>query len=530
MYVKMILPSLIEARSAQWRPIKYSLFPPLGLATLAGYLRADDKVVLQDEHVEELDLDDRPDLVVIQLYITSAYRAYEIADHYRKQGSHVCLGGLHVTSLPDEALGHADSIFLGPGEDTWPQFLEDYRQKRPRPIYQSKTRTLDNLPIIRRDLIKRDLYLTPNTIVVSRGCPHACDFCYKESFFKGGRSFYTQKVEDALAEIDRLPGKHLFFLDDNLFADVRFANALFDGMAGMNRIWQAAGTVQAVLNKDLLGKAAACGLRSLFIGFETLNQDNLATHNKSHNLKSSYTNAARTLHDLGVMINGSFIFGMDHDDASVFDRTVDWAVDQSIETATFHILTPYPGTRLYNLLRQENRILHSNWNLYDTRHAVYQPSGMTPAELERGYQEAYQKFYQWSSIIKAAWSHQGFKPFLRHAAYAGGWKKFEPLWSWIIQKKQIRKMIPLLETLLAAGRSSNMQTSPHRDAYLKAHPADDAVRRAEPAHLYRDIPSENDADLDKVRGLDKLAVEVIREISSRKTADLHENLIRGQIQ
>ncbi|HMQ56668.1 MAG TPA: cobalamin-dependent protein, partial [Anaerolineae bacterium] len=247
MKVKMILPALTEAVSPFWRPIKYSLFPPLGLATLAGYLAEEDEIELQDEHVEALNLDDSPDLVVIQVYITSAYRAYALADHYRAKGAHVCLGGLHVTSLPEEAAQHADTIFIGPGEDTWPAFLADFRADRPGPVYRSQQRTLAGLPPIRRDLIKRALYLVPNSIVVSRGCPHRCDFCYKEAFFEGGKSFYTQTVEAALAEIERLPGRHLYFLDDHLFGQARFAADLFEAMRGMGRLWQAAGTVQSVV-------------------------------------------------------------------------------------------------------------------------------------------------------------------------------------------------------------------------------------------------------------------------------------------
>src|SRR5580765_7320742 len=245
MKVKMILPALTEATSPFWRPIKYSLFPPLGLATLAGFLGDEDTVDIQDEHVETLDMNDTPDLVVIQVYITSAYRAYRIADHYRRLGAHVALGGLHVTSLPDEAAAHADTIFLGPGEDTWPQFLKEYRAGRPAQRYQSTVRSLIGAPRFRRDLIKRHLYLVPNSIVVSRGCPHACDFCYKEAFFRGGKSFYTQAVDDALAEIDRLPGRHLYFLDDHLLGNQKFATALFDGMRGMNRAFQGASTIDA---------------------------------------------------------------------------------------------------------------------------------------------------------------------------------------------------------------------------------------------------------------------------------------------
>src|SRR5882724_6017550 len=148
MRVKMILPALTEAISPYYRPIKYALFPPLGLATLAAYLAPDDEVTIHDEHVEPLDLDDEPDLVVIQVYITSARRAYQLADRYRARGAHVCLGGLHVTSLPQEAAGHADTIFLGPGEDTWPQFLADYRARSPQPRYESRQRTLAGLPRI----------------------------------------------------------------------------------------------------------------------------------------------------------------------------------------------------------------------------------------------------------------------------------------------------------------------------------------------------------------------------------------------
>ncbi len=468
MYVKMILPALTEAKSAYWRPIKYSLFPPLGLATIAAYIPEDDRIVIQDEHVEELDLDDDPDLVVIQAYITSARRAYEIADHYRRRGKHVCLGGLHVTALPDEARAHADTIFMGPGEDTWPKFLADFQSGKPLPLYRSSVRDLTCLPPVRRDLIKTDLYLTPNTLVVSRGCPHACDFCYKENFFRGGRSYYTRRVDDVLAEIDRLPGRHLYFLDDNLFGDVRFCRALFDGMKGMNRVWQAAATASTVLNYDLMETAAECGLRSLFIGFESIHQNNLDRHRKSHNRKSTYDQAIQLLHKLGIMINGSFIFGMDNDDRTVFKRTVDWAVASGVETATFHIMTPYPGTRLYERLKSENRILHDNWDLYDTRHAVFQPARMKRYELEDGYWSAYHDFYRWTSILKAARSQPDHIRQARHVAYAAGWKKFEPLWNWIIRKKQLRSMIPLLETVLSGRRPAGKPRSTTAGAPISA--------------------------------------------------------------
>ena len=464
MRVKLILPALTEATSPYWRPIKYSLFPPLGLATLAGYLDPADQIDLQDEHVEALTLDDEPDLVVIQVYITSARRAYALADHYRRKGAYVCLGGLHVTSLPQEAAQHADSIFLGPGEDIWPQFLADYRAGEPAKRYQSTIRTLAGLPPIRRDLIKRHLYLVPNSIVVSRGCPHVCDFCYKEAFFEGGKSFYTQTVDAALAEIERLPGRHLYFLDDHLFGNGRFAAALFDGMQGMGRLWQAAGTVQSVLKPALLEKAVASGLRSLFVGFETLNESNLAAQHKYQNLNRDYGAAIRRLHDLGVMINGSFVFGMDEDDPTVFTRTVDWAVSQGIETATFHILTPYPGTALYTRMAKQKRLLHSDWDRYDTRHVVYQPAKLTPDQLETGYWQAYRDFYRWSAIWQGAQTKETLWGQARHVGYAAGWKKFEGLWDLAIRTKQVVHTLPVLETILSGFGLLSPPASTNRPA------------------------------------------------------------------
>jgi radical SAM superfamily enzyme YgiQ (UPF0313 family) len=307
---------------------------------------------------------------------------------------------------------------------------------------------LDRIPAIRRDLIKRHLYLVPNSIVVSRGCPHACDFCYKEAFFRGGRSFYTQKVDAALAEIERLPGRHLYFLDDHLFGNVRFASALFEGMRGMKRIWQAAGTVASVLRPDLLEQARDCGLRSLFVGFETLSATNLRDQRKPHNLNRDYSAAIRRLHDHGVMVNGSFVFGMDGDDGSVFGRTVEWAIRQGIETATFHILTPYPGTALHERMVRDGRMLHSNWDLYDTRHVVYRPAQLTAEALETGYWWAYREFYQWRSIMRGASTKASPVDAVRHIAYAGGWKRLEPFWDWVIRARRVRRLRPVLEAVL----------------------------------------------------------------------------------
>lgn len=477
----MILPALAEAESPFWRPIKYSLFPPLGLATLAAYLSPEDEIDLQDQHVEALNIDDEPDLVIIQVYITNAYRSYQLADHYRAKGVYVILGGLHVTSLPEEAMQHADSIFLGPGEETFPLFLMDFKNKAPKQVYSSSIRTLEKVPPIRRDLIKRERYLVPNSIVVTRGCPHHCDFCYKDAFFEGGKSFYTQAVDDALAEIERLPGRHLYFLDDHLLGNSKFAIELFEGMKGMNRVFQAAATVDSILRGNLIEKAAEAGLRSLFVGFETLSPANLQQSNKKQNLQKDYTHAVNRLHSLGIMINGSFVFGLDEDDQDVFKRTVDWGVNHAITTSTYHILTPYPGTRLFQNMEKQGRIMTRDWDLYDTRHVVYKTTNLNAVALKNGYDWAYTEFYKWSNIFKSSLKHENLKHQLKHFCYTGGWKKFEPLWNFLIKTKSLNNMLPLLESILSKVKLSSKEPD-SRHAKTSLEPAFDL------SHLIQNQP------------------------------------------
>lgn len=333
MKVKLILPALLEATDPGFRPIKYALFPPLGLAALAGYLGPDDEVVLEDEHVMPLTLDDAPDLVVMSVYVTSARRAYALADHYRGLGSHVALGGLHVSSRPDEAAAHADSVFIGPGEDTWPAFLADLRRGEPAGRYVSQRRSLEGVPPVRRDLIDRRRYLCPNSIVVSRGCPHHCDFCYKDAFYGPGVSFYVETVDRALAEIEAMPGRHVYFLDDHLLGNPRFAAALFAGMRGMGA---------------------------------------------------------------------------------------------------------------------DGRITDTDWDHYDTRHVVFRPRHMTAGELLSGYQRAYREFYAWRSIVRGAAGQATPRQVARHLAYAGGWKRLEPMWDAIIRSRRTSAILPLLEATLDA--------------------------------------------------------------------------------
>ena len=454
MHVKFMLPALVEPQDIHWRSIKYSLFPPLGRATLAGYLDDNDFAEIVDEHVAPLRLDDKPDLVAIEVYVTSAYRAYRIADTYRVRGIPVALGGLHPTACPEEAARQADSLVLSPAEEAWPRFLNNFRLGHPAPIYRSRCRDLTSSPFIRRDLISSNRYLVPNSVVLSRGCPHRCDFCYSNFFFRGGRHFYTMQIKQAIEEIGALPGRHLFFFDDNIFGDRSFAMSLFREMRGMRRVWQGAATVQSILDDKFLDLAVESGLRSLFVGFESLNQEEMIRYGKRHNRVTQYKRAVKMLHERGVMINGSFVSGLDGDDDSVFTATTEWAIANGIETATFHILTPYPGTDLFNRYLALGRIRHQDWDLYDTRHAVFHSPKMTAKTLEKGYRLAYETFYGWKNIVRSGLHKDSTLDKIRHIAYVGAWKKIGPIWSLLISLRKLQIAIPALETVLT-GKQNN---------------------------------------------------------------------------
>ena len=273
MYWKLILPALTEAKDAYRQSIKYNLFPPLGLATIAGYIPYEHTIHIIDEHVEEIIYNDFPDIVLIQVYITNAYKAYEIADHYLKIGKIVILGGLHVTSIPEEAEKHATAIVIGPGDHIFKEVVADIIAGRLKKRYQALRRDLIDIPPIRRDLIDLRKYLIPNSLVISRGCPFSCDFCYNGSFFDGGKSYYTYLLDKALEEIDSLQGKHLFFLDDNILVENVFTEDLFNELVSRNRLIQGAGTIQGVNNEKLIALAAKAGLKSIFVGFESINKN-----------------------------------------------------------------------------------------------------------------------------------------------------------------------------------------------------------------------------------------------------------------
>jgi radical SAM superfamily enzyme YgiQ (UPF0313 family) len=427
----LIMPALQQLKDNRFRLVKYSRFPPLSLLTLAGLTPADRwEIIVRDEHIESSEVDERVDLVGIQTYISSSGRAYELADRWRRRGAKVVLGGLHPTSLPHEATPHADAVCVGPAETVWGRILDDFEQGRLKTIYQGRREGSAALvPLPRRDLMNQRGYLIRHTMVTSRGCPHACDFCYKTSFW-GPRYYEPRPIAEIERELATVDDHLVFFLDDNLLGNRRHARAMFAVLRGSGIVWQAAASLDVTRDPGYLEEAYQAGCRSLFVGFESLSPKNMRRNNKLVNVGTDYARACRRFHDAGIMVNGSFVFGFDCDTPDVFERTVEFAIENKILTATFHILTPLPGTQAFARLEAEGRLLHRDWAYYDTDHAVFQPRGMTPEELEAGHKRAYREFLTYGSIFRRS---LGLPGTVKRLAYNLAWSKVDPLWVAIVR-------------------------------------------------------------------------------------------------
>jgi radical SAM superfamily enzyme YgiQ (UPF0313 family) len=445
----LILAAVQQPGDDHFRLIKYSQFPPLSLLTIAGLTPADRwEITVRDEHVESSEVNEDFDVVGIQTYISSATRAYELADRWRERGSKVVLGGLHPTSMPDEAAEHADAVCIGPAEPVWDRILDDFEHSRLRKFYRGRPEGSAALvPLPRRDLMNHRGYLVRHTMVTSRGCPHACDFCYKSSFW-GPKYYEPRPMADVERELAAVDDRLVFFLDDNLLANRRHARALFAALRGSGIVWQAAASLDVARDPAYLQEAYEAGCRSLFLGFESLSAENMRGNNKPVNAATDYAAACRRFHDAGIMINASFVFGFDCDGPDVFDRTLEFAIENKVLTASFHVLTPLPGSRAFERLDAEGRLLHRNWARYDTNHAVYRPRLMTPEELDAGYWRAKRRFAAWSSIFRRS---LGLPGAMKRLAYNVAWMKIDPLWAAIIRSGLMPYATRIFQRVLRLG-------------------------------------------------------------------------------
>ena len=397
MYIKLIQPRMIK------RPmdtdLKIHMAPPLGLLTIANILRKEHRVVLENENVQLLHLDDAPDLVGISVTVDVLPRAMEIAAVYRKKGVKVVAGGIHVTCashlIPEDAF---DVLCIGAAEGTWPQIVRDFQQGTLQKTYRCTAR-MQGRDIVSPayDMLKTEQSLYCNVVHTSRGCPFRCDFCYNSS---NAQPYLNREIEDVLADIKAIGSRHIMFIDDNFTGNPVWTKKFLEAIRPLKLKWNAAVSINVAQDPQLLDLMRECGCESLFIGFESVNPASVANVHKKQNTMIAYEKAVEAIHSRGIMINASFVFGLDGDTKETFRATLEWIVKNRIETVTSHILTPYPGTVLHQQMQKDGRILTEDLSLYNTAHVVFRPMHMTPEELYDGYVWIYKMVYSWKNILR----------------------------------------------------------------------------------------------------------------------------------
>jgi len=373
------------------------------LTTLAALvppeLNAD--VALIDEAVDAVPDDfGGADLVAISAMTCDAQRAYQLADMARSKGITVVLGGYHPTFMPQEAGEHADAVVKGFAEVAWPELLRDFARGAMRRVYEADWQDafVSSLPVARRDLLNRRAYSLPNTMETSRGCPNQCSFCIVPPMHE--RRYVQRRLDRIVAEIDSMPAGQLAILDANPMENDAYAANLFPALASTGRTWFASTSYKCAADKRWVKAARASGCRGLVIGFESLDPVVLANAGKTFNDVRGYGEMCQMLHDEGIVILGCFVFGFDGEDASVFERTVEFVDQHHLDVVLYSVYTPFPGTGAWARLSSQGRILTTDWSRYDGRHVVFQPVGMTVEELQNGFYFAWKHTYGLRSIFK----------------------------------------------------------------------------------------------------------------------------------
>ena len=424
---------------------KHVLTPSLALTSLAGATPAGWQVRFWDENLLQgpPPSDEVPQVVGITVHLTFARRACELADWFRARGSKVVLGGLHAESCARELAPHADAISRGNGVLTWPRILADVEHGVLKRAYLASFSDYAAEPPPRRGVLPGWGFLTPLSMVATRGCHNRCDFCYLST---GGlrMPYQTRPVADVVREFRESGLPYGVFTDNNLGSDPRYLRALCRGLAPLGRIWSAAISLDVTDDPSLVEEMARAGCTGVFIGFESLDDDNIRAAGKKSPRAQDYAARTRLLQRAGIQVNGSFVVGFDHDGPQVFRRIVEWVEENRLDCATYHILTPYPGTRLFRRMEAEGRLLHRDWSRYDTAHCVFQPKRMSPRQLEEGYAWMYRRTFSLPSIWRRRPRDVG--AMAGYFAMSALYKKSNALWPWLIRHRLVhRAWSPLVE-------------------------------------------------------------------------------------
>lgn len=419
---------------------KHVLTPTLALSSVAAATPSHWRVRIWDENLLQgpFPADPLPQVVGITVHLTFAHRAYEIARWFRARGCRVVLGGMHVLSCPDEAAAHADALVLGEGATLWPAVLADAEADQLKPRYESGFEHDYNLdPAPRRDLIPAQGFLTRASLIATRGCHNRCGFCYLAT--EGLRMPYrVRQPADIRAQWERTGEPYAVFVDNNLGSRPEYLRALCRELRPLRRIWSAAVTLDVTDDPTLVRDMALAGCTGVFIGFESLTDNNLAAARKRTPRADDYSRRVALLHDHGIQVNGSFVLGFDHDRPDVFTTLAQWIEANRLECSTFHILTPYPGTPLFRQMEAEGRLLHRDWSRYDTAHVVFQPRHLTPEQLEAGYDWLYRRLFSLTSIWRRRPdSLAAIPPYLAMSLL---YKRSNRLWHWLIRNQLVHRV------------------------------------------------------------------------------------------
>jgi radical SAM superfamily enzyme YgiQ (UPF0313 family) len=397
MKVTLVAPAVVDEKKRGMQGRVFQL-PPLSLATVAAATPADVDIEIIDESIEPVNYSCGADLIGITALTRFAPHAYEIADRFRQKGVKVVMGGLHPSALPGEAIKHCDTVVIGEAERIWGTLIGDFKKNRLKKFYKNKN--FIDLSIVRsprRDLFKKARYLFTHLVQTTRGCPFNCSFCSVTKFF--GRTFRTRPVECVIDEIREMKTKFLGFSDDNIFGNHIYARKLFSALKYEGVIWMGQSSINIADDPELLHLAARSGCKGLFIGLESAECESLIQMNKRFLKPQKFQDSIARLHDEGIGILGAFVLGNDNEDTSIFQKTLEFAKNIKLDLAQFAILTPYPGTAIYNKLLKQNRIINFDWQKYDAGNAVFKPLQMTAEKLKEEVDKMWREFYRFDEIL-----------------------------------------------------------------------------------------------------------------------------------
>jgi radical SAM superfamily enzyme YgiQ (UPF0313 family) len=397
MKIMLIAPAVVEENRRGMQGRVFQL-PPLALARVAAATPEYIDVRIVDEAIEPINYNSNADLVGITALTRFAPHAYEIADRFRENGVKVVMGGMHPSALPKEAIKHCDSVVIGEAEGIWTRLINDFEKGRMEKFYRNNGFVdLSSICPPRHDLYKKERYLFTHFIQTTRGCPFNCGFCSVTKFF--GRTYRTRPVGAVIREIRNMRTKFVGFSDDNIFGNRIYARKLFSALRYEGVVWLSQASLNITDDPQLLHLAARSGCKGLFVGLESADCESLTQMNKGFLKPQKFKEAIRRLHDEGIGVLGAFVLGNDNEDPSIFKRTLDFAKKIKVDLAQFAILTPYPGTSIYNRLIKEKRIFNFDWTKYDAGNAVYRPLKMTAERLKEEVDRLWRDFYRLDEVL-----------------------------------------------------------------------------------------------------------------------------------